>query len=80
MRRNLLNRVETIFPVLDANIRHRLTRMLRTQLLDNMGAWEMLPDATYRRVQPKEGERRISSQQVFMQDSFGLPESELPDL
>lgn len=80
MRRNLLNRVETIFPVLDANIRHRLTRMLRTQLLDNLGAWEMLPDATYRRVQPKEGERRVSSQQVFMQDSFGLPESELPDL
>lgn len=78
MRRNLLNRVEVVYPVLDENIKRRLLRMLRTQLLDNVGAWEMLPDASYRRVQPAEDARLISSQHLLMQDSFGLPESDLP--
>ncbi len=80
MRRNLLNRVEVVYPVLDPGIRADLLRNLRTQLIDNAGAWEMLPDGSYRRLQPQEGERAVSSQAVFMQDSFGLPEDELPPL
>ncbi len=78
MRRNLLNRVEVVYPVLDQNIQADLLRMLRTQLIDNVGAWEMMPDAAYRRVQPQAGEPLVSSQVILMEDSFGLPEDDLP--
>ena len=80
MRRNLLNRVEVVYPVLNLEIQANLLRMLRTQLIDNVGAWEMLPDASYRRVKPREGEKLVSSQHVFMEDGFGLSEDDLPPL
>jgi len=40
MRRNLYNRVEVVFPVLDSGIRLKVLRLLGTQLRDNMGAWD----------------------------------------
>ncbi|MEM6281859.1 MAG: polyphosphate kinase 1 [Chloroflexota bacterium] len=80
MRRNLLNRVEVVYPVLAEPVKSRLTRMLRTQLIDNVGAWDMHPDGSYTRRQHGEGEKRISSQEIMMKDSFGLPEDKLPPL
>jgi len=77
MRRNLLNRVETIYPVLNAGIRRRILRILYTGLMDNVGAWEMQPDGSYVRRKPGPDERPIDSQRVFMEDSFGLPEEML---
>src|SRR5690606_21221945 len=52
MRRNLYNRVEVVFPVLDDRLQGQILRMLATYLVDNQNAWEMLPDDTYRRVEP----------------------------
>lgn len=72
MRRNLYNRVEVVFPVLDATIRLRVLRILGTQLLDNQRAWELLSDGTYIPVQPHEGEAIVDSQKIFMANSFGL--------
>lgn len=72
MRRNLHNRVEVVFPVLDARARMRVLRMLATQLLDNQGAWELQPDGKFIRLQAGEGETKINSQHILMQDSFGL--------
>ncbi|MFZ4813869.1 MAG: polyphosphate kinase 1 [Phototrophicaceae bacterium] len=72
MRRNLLNRVEVVFPVSDPGLQRRLLRALRTQLMDNVGAWEMLRDGTYRHLTPPDEDSAINSQRVFMQDSFGL--------
>jgi polyphosphate kinase len=72
MRRNLYNRVETVFPVLDSRVRQKVLRMLATQLLDNQGAWELQPDGTYQKLEPEDDERPIRSQDIFMKNSFGL--------
>ncbi|HLU08613.1 MAG TPA: polyphosphate kinase 1 [Oceanobacillus sp.] len=74
MRRNLYNRVEVVFPVLDERIQRQVLRILHTSLRDNHNAWELLPDDTYVRVQPAPDEPVIDSQQIFMQDSYGLDE------
>lgn len=80
MRRNLLNRVEVIFPVLDPRSQQRVLRMLRTQMMDNVGAWEMQPDGSYRPVPYEPAQQQIDSQAIFRADSWGLPEHELPPL
>ncbi|MEM9953365.1 MAG: polyphosphate kinase 1 [Chloroflexota bacterium] len=72
MRRNLYNRVEVVFPVLDSGVRLKVLRLLATQLLDNQGAWELQSDDTYIQLHPQEGETPIDSQQIFMENSFGL--------
>jgi len=70
MRRNLYNRVEVVFPILEERLRERLMRFLRTQLRDNTFAWELRPDAKYYRRQPNGV--AINSQDIFMRRSFGL--------
>ncbi len=72
MRRNLYNRVEVVFPVIDERIRHQVMRILRTSLADNTNAWEQLPDDTYRRIEAAPDESIIDSQYEFMRDSFGV--------
>ncbi|MBZ0288092.1 MAG: RNA degradosome polyphosphate kinase, partial [Anaerolineae bacterium] len=72
MRRNLLNRVEVVFPVLDKNLQARIMRILATCLLENESVWEMNPDGTYQRIVPREGEILLDSQTAFMQDSAGI--------
>lgn len=76
MRRNLYNRVEVVFPLLDARTQEQMLRILATQLRDNEDAWELDADGTYRRLEPAPGEAPLRSQDIFMQDSFGL--NELP--
>ncbi len=72
MRRNLYNRVEVVFPVLDKNLQKKIMRVLATYLADNQSAWELLPDGNYQLLTPKEGEPLVNCQSVFMEDSFGL--------
>ena len=72
MRRNLYNRVEVVFPVLDRMLQQRILRMLATYLADNQLAWEMRPDGTYTRLIPAEGEVPLNCQEVFMMDSSGI--------
>jgi polyphosphate kinase len=72
MRRNLLNRVEVVFPVLDKNLQARIMRILATCLLENEFTWEMQSDGTYQRITPREGELPLDSQVAFMQDSSGI--------
>ena len=72
MRRNLYNRVEIVFPVLDANLQHQVLRILATQLADNTLSWEMGADGSFRRRQVAEGETAINSQDAFLTNSAGL--------
>lgn len=72
MRRNLYNRVETVFPVKSERIRQRIMRLLDTSLLDNTGAWELQQDGTYERLTPGSEEEAVNSQDEFMKNSFGL--------
>ncbi|MCC6616537.1 MAG: polyphosphate kinase 1 [Anaerolineae bacterium] len=71
MRRNLYNRVEVVFPVLDVRLQEQAIRTLATCLADNTQAWELQVDGTYVHLQPGEGERSIVSQEEFMRESMG---------
>jgi polyphosphate kinase len=74
MRRNLYNRVEVVFPVLDPALQRNVLRVLATSLRDNVKAWELGQDDTYRRITPGDGETPVDSQAHFMLDSYGLDE------
>jgi polyphosphate kinase len=68
MDRNLVRRVEVVFPVEQADLKARLIdEVLAISLADNVKAREMQPDGTYRRVQPAPGEAAVRSQQRFLE-------------
>ena len=67
MPRNLLARVEVLFPVLDKDMMENIREnILRIHLSDNVKARELLPDGTYRLVQREEGEKKLRSQKWFI--------------
>lgn len=66
MSRNLLRRVESAFPVEDPGVKQRVLREgLELPLADDLNAWELSSDGTYRRV---EATARISSQETLLQE------------
>jgi polyphosphate kinase len=68
MDRNLSRRVEVVFPIEQPDLKQRLIEeILAISLADNVKARELLPDGTYRRVEPLPGQPRIRSQQVFLE-------------
>jgi len=71
MRRNLYNRVEVLFPILDARLRQRVMNLLATNLADNCTAWELNSDERYYLCQPTEGQAALDAQASFMLSSFG---------
>lgn len=72
MRRNLRNRVETIFPVLDHRLQRKLMRILATELVGNVGVWILQSDGSYQPLDVPEDGKSIQSQVVFMRNSVGL--------
>jgi len=50
MPRNLDRRVEAVVPVIDPKLRTRLAEILEISLLDDVLAWELGPDGTWRKV------------------------------
>ncbi len=63
MQRNLDRRVETLFPVVDPDLREALRdNILRVHLQDNQQARRLLPDGKYEWVRPHSGEPELSSQ------------------
>ncbi|TVP54599.1 MAG: polyphosphate kinase 1 [Halomonadaceae bacterium] len=71
MERNLINRIETAFPVQDTRLKRRLRRDLELQLKDNAQAWELQPDGDYLPCHPAPGEERMASQVAFLQRLAG---------
>ncbi len=66
MERNLLNRVETAFPVEDPALVARLREDLDTYLADNCQSWMLQSDGSYIQNQPAEGEDKFASQLVLL--------------
>ena len=67
MPRNLNRRVEVVTPVHDARLRRHLKDVIiAAYLRDNVKARRLLPDGSYERIQPAEGEERFDSQLHFM--------------
>ena len=64
MPRNLLRRVEIMFPILDEGARKKVIYILETLLSDTVKARIELPDGTYERID-KRGRELISAQREF---------------
>ncbi|MCV6609214.1 MAG: polyphosphate kinase 1 [Amphritea sp.] len=65
MERNMLNRVETGFP-LTGKLADRVKRDLDLYLADNSHSWELHSDGSYTLNQPEEGEELISAQAALL--------------
>lgn len=67
MERNLLNRVETAFPVESSKLKERMKKELEWHMKDNCQAWVLQPDGEYIRCQPKEGEEEFKVQRALIE-------------
>lgn len=68
MRRNLLSRVETCFPILDdACFQQVYTEGLAMYLQDNTGAWILQPDGSYQAKIVAENEEPYSAQSLLIE-------------
>ena len=68
MERNLYRRVEICFPVLEPGLARRVYHEgLEMYLKDNCQAWVMDREGNYTRLNPAEGEARISAQEYLME-------------
>ena len=72
MPRNLKRRIEILYPILDENIRKEIINtILSVHLQDNVKARRLLPDGSYLRKQPEEGEELVNAQQWLL-DNRGV--------
>jgi len=72
MPRNLDRRMEQLFPIEDPQLKESIRdHILFVHLKDNIQARCMLPDGSYERVQPQEGEPGLNSQ-LWMIEHRGL--------
>ncbi len=70
MPRNLNGRVETVFPIKDANVRKNIRdNLLKVWMADNTKARELQSDGSYRRLSPAQGETPVNSQSLLMQQA-----------
>ena len=84
MPRNLDDRIETIFPVLDKTLTQRVKGDLQRMLTDNVKAWEMTSEGLYSKI--NNDEPKVNSQALFLSHSplistdrrLGKMESVLP--
>lgn len=73
MSRNLDRRVEVLVPVNDPKLKERLQSIIDLYLADNVKSHVMLPDGTYLRLTPKEGEARVDAQEELLRESGATP-------
>ena len=65
MTRNLNKRVETLIPVLQANIKEKMKEILDIYWADNSKSWRLLRSGEYEQLHPKEGEDKFSAQKYY---------------
>ena len=70
MRRNLLKRLEIMFPILDAGFKKRLIDVLNTFFADNVKARRLLPDGAYAPLEPSEP--HVRAQAKFHKDAVDI--------
>src|ERR1700681_2022903 len=67
MQRNLDRRVEAVVPVADRKLRERLSGILETVLADDVLAWELCSDGSWKRVPTVKG---LNSQKRFQEEAL----------
>ncbi|MFT5448854.1 MAG: polyphosphate kinase [Gammaproteobacteria bacterium] len=84
MNRNLHQRVETCFPILDAELSARvLQESLDLQLRDNTQAWLMQAGGSYKKVSPMPSEEPVNAQSALLEiltgnNPTGTPTQAIP--
>ena len=71
MPRNLLKRVEIMFPILDERLKERVIYILETLLADTVKARVEKPDGTYERIE-RHGRDLVCAQDTFCEWAQGL--------
>ncbi|MFP7733720.1 RNA degradosome polyphosphate kinase [Priestia aryabhattai] len=67
MTRNMVKRVEILFPILDTHLKKKVWKWLEVMLADNVKAREQDQEGNYHYVIKKEHEPSINSQEIFCQ-------------
>jgi polyphosphate kinase len=71
MQRNLDRRVETLFPVMQSDIRKLIKeRILHVMLADNQKARQLGVDQFFSRIEPEEGQKLVNAQEWFMKHAM----------
>ncbi|WP_100330743.1 RNA degradosome polyphosphate kinase [Bacillus xiapuensis] len=76
MTRNMVKRVEILFPLFDGTLKNRIFQFLQLQLSDNMKARYQDNEGNYHYVERKEGEPMINSQEECLKAVYRLREDE----
>ena len=67
LERNLLRRVETCFPIIDPELQARVREeALDNYLADNLNAWELQADGSYRKISPDDDAMPHSAQSFLL--------------
>lgn len=66
MDRNIVRRIEAVFPVESPPLRAKLIQILAVSLADNVKARYLLPNGTWARVTPRPDEPLLRSQKYFL--------------
>ncbi len=69
MTRNTLRRFEVAAPILDEDIKKRISDMFNVMLSDELKAREMMPDGRYK-IEPSLSVNPINSQQYFIDEAY----------
>lgn len=77
MERNLHRRIEIATPIRDKKLKRRVLREgLRSYLIDNVQAWEMLSDGRYRRKTSRGGKQRCAQEMLLAELGAGKPKKD----
>ncbi|WLR52099.1 RNA degradosome polyphosphate kinase [Bacillus tianshenii] len=76
MTRNMIKRVEILFPIYDREIKARVKKIMNIMLEDNVKAREQGEHGMYHYVQRQPGEKRVNSQMVLYDMAYNVAEDE----
>ena len=71
MTRNMIKRVEILFPIYAPEIKNRIKRIMETQLVDNQKARIQDSNGKYHYKENHNSDERINSQEMFLIESLG---------
>ncbi|WP_110111721.1 RNA degradosome polyphosphate kinase [Bacillus sp. CGMCC 1.16541] len=76
MTRNMIKRVEILFPIFDGRLKKRIQKWLSIMLDDNVKARKQQPDGSYHYVTKSENDPVIDSQRLLYEMAYDIMEDE----
>lgn len=70
MTRNMIKRVEILFPIFDTEIKKRIMKSMKTQFRDNVKARIQDENGVYYYNEKKDGDKCINSQEIFLKEAY----------